>query len=555
MDLALAVSSFPSFDVRIAACECLKAYLHGHGPIRLHFLGRARDGHTSEQREADNILTILLEDSDERRTVDPYRQWIAAVLLFHLIYEDYEAKNLAMSVAEGDAEKGEEVVTCIQALSGNLISKAQKGDDDRVTIGYLMVLSGWLYEDPDAVNDFLQEGSIVQSLIQVVMQPSQQKILEAGLCAFLLGIIYEFSTKDSPIPRATLHEILTQRLGREQFNDKMTKLREHPFIRDFEVLPQGLSGDAAAGGLPDVYFDKTFVDFLKDNFSRVFRAVDRDPNIEVSVVGANGVQRGISRELVDSLRGQLEDRAQALQRAESELLSLERRLGQEQADHRRTKESAALELSRVRTINEHLHKTHEEEGAALRETHRRELDAAAREAERVLTEAKSEARRVREEAEASAAKVRTRHDEELRDLRAELDGRTRTLAKAERDHAQDLRTAHEEYEGKVTGLEARLKRADERADEAEERTQAAKQEAAEKEEARKMAQGELEDLLMVLGDLEEKRARDKVSVDLGLTDFGNWLTICQKRLKTLGQEISDREDDADEDDDGDDNVD
>ena len=509
LDLSLAVSAPQAFDARISACECLKSYFQGHAPIRIHFLTRARDGYLANENEPDNILSILLDEFDGRRAVDPYQQWIAAVLLFHLVYEDYDAKNLAMAIAEGDAEKGEEVVTCIQTLAGNLIAKAQKGDDERVTVGYLMLLSGWLYEDPDAVKDFLQEGSCVQNLVQIVLQPSQQRTLEAGLCAFLLGIIYEFSTKDCPIPRATLHEVLVGRLGREHFSDKMTRLREHPFIRDFEVLPRGATANQV-GGLPDVYFDKTFVDFLKDNFSRVLRAIDRDPTLEVSVV-ANGVQKGISRELVDSLKSQLDDRTQALQKAEAEILTLERKLGQEQMDHRKAKDSAAIEMGRVKTINESLQKNHEEETQKLRDGHARAISDATKSVERVVANVRDEARKIKEDNEAIAARVRARHEAELEDLNSERTRLERDLQKVTKDHAQDLNTANEEYESNRKALEARLGRAEERATEAEERAKEKEKELAEKEEVRKGVQGELDDLLMVLGDIEEKRTRDKVS--------------------------------------------
>lgn len=249
LDLGLAPSSTYAFDVRISACECLKAYLYGHAAIRLHFLRRAIDGHTSDQVEADNIITILLDDSEPSRGVDPYRSWVSAVLLFHLLYEDFEAKNIAMGVAEGDAENGEEVITCIQRLSSNLISGEQKDEDPRVSIGYLMILCGWLYEDHEAVNDFLGEGSNVQSIVQLITRHSQSRILVSGLCAFLLGIIYEFSTKDSPIPRATLHQILSTSLGREIYVDRITKLREHTMVRDFEVLHQNFASSLPGGCL------------------------------------------------------------------------------------------------------------------------------------------------------------------------------------------------------------------------------------------------------------------------------------------------------------------
>ena len=508
LDLALAPSSTFAFDVRLSACECLKAYLCGHAAIRLHFLRRAIEGHTSDEVEADNIITILLDDPESSRGMDPYRSWISAVLLFHLLYEDFDAKNIAMSVAEGDAENGEEVITCIQMLSSNLISGEQKDEDPRVSIGYLMILCGWLYEDHDAVNDFLGEGSNVQSIVQLITRNSQSRILVSGLCAFLLGIIYEFSTKDSPIPRATLHQILTSRLGREQYVDRITKLREHTMIRDFEVLHQG-SASSLPGGLPEVYFDRTFVDFLKDNFSRVMRAIDRPPGIEVAVV-ANGIQKGVSRELVDSLKSQVDAAEQTIQKLESDKLTLERRLGQEQADHRKAKDSATVELSRIKNINEALQRNHEEDMQITLQKHQQAQVATQRTHEASIQSLQKEMQRLSEAADADATRVRTRTDAEIDDLKSTVRRLRDELEKSSKEHAQDLHIAHEDYSTKISGLKSRLQRAEDKTNDAEARATRLQSEIDSKEEARKSAQTELEDMLMVLADLEEKRSRDKV---------------------------------------------
>lgn len=359
LDLTLSVSLLHAFDARLAACECIKAYFYNHPVIRTHFLRRAISGHTSGKDETANVLTALLRPADGNDSTDPYRYWLAAVLLFHLIFDDAEAKSFAMNVNEGDASNGEEVITCIQSIAANLITGIQQERDDRVLVAYLILLCGWLFEDPDAVNDFLGEGSNVQSLVQAVLQGDRGSILVQGLCAMLLGIVYEFSTKDSPIPRATLHPILVSRMGRDQYIDRLTRLRRHPILRDFEVLPQKL-GSASGGGLPEVFFDRTFVDFAKDNFSRLLRAIDRDPGMEIPVI-ANGVQKGISREMVDSLRSQLEEKDATLQKVQSDLLSLERQLGQERADSRRAKETALLDTARIKTVNEALQRHHEDD--------------------------------------------------------------------------------------------------------------------------------------------------------------------------------------------------
>ena len=506
IDLALVMSSINAFDVRLAACECLKAYFWEHAPIRLFFLNRAIKGHN--RHEDDNVLSILLEDSESGRGADPYRSWIAAVLVFHLLFEDFEAKNVAMAVSEGDASTGEEVVTCVQALSGNFISCEHKGEDERVSLGYLMVLCGWLYEDHDAVNDFLSEGSSVQSMVQLITQNNHSRPLVSGLCTFLLGIVYEFSTKDSPIPRATLQQILATRLGREQYVDKITRLREHPMIRDYEVLPQGLNS-SQFGGLPEVFFDKTFVDFLKDNFSRILRAIDRSPNLEVPVA-ANGVQKGISRELVDSLKAQVEDANQRIQKLEAELVNVERKLAQEQADHRKAKESATIEVTRIKSINEALQRNHEDDLQRIAKDHHLVQSNHQKASAEAMHAVQADMRRMKEENETAAARIRSRNDEEIEDLKSTICRLEGQLEKSSKEHVQDLQTAHEDYTSKFSDLEARLKRAEDKAADAEARSASLQGDVDTKEEARKIAQGELDDLFIVLGDLEEKRAKDKV---------------------------------------------
>lgn len=539
LDLALAPSSLYSFDIRLSACECLKAYLFGHAAIRLHFLRRAVEGQTEKRQEPDNIITILIDDPEAVRGVDPYRPWISSVLLFHLLYEDFDAKHLAMSVAEGDARNGEEVITCIQALSANLISGEQKGVDPRVSIGYLMILCGWLYEDHDAVNDFLGEGSNVQSIVQLVTQKSLSQVLVSGLCAFFLGVVYEFSTKDSPISRETLHQILTTRLGRELYVDRITKLREHPMVRDFEVLHQ-VYGSGQPGSLPEVYFDKTFMDFLKDNFSRVIRAIDRPPGIEVAVV-ANGIQKGVSRELVDSLKSRVDAAEQTIQKLESEKVNAERKLAQEQADHRKAKDSATVELNRIRNINEALQRNHEEDMHRTIQEQQRTLAERQESHEASTQSLQDEMQRAREDADAAATRFRVRNDAEINDLQNTIRLLRSELEKANKEHVQDLQTAHEDYSTKLSELQSRLQRAEDKANEAEIRATRLQRDLDNKEEARKSAQTELDDMLMVLGDLEEKRSRDKVWLWLWPQRRLFYSDLKQTRLRTLGGEVSDAE--------------
>ncbi|EGO56445.1 hypothetical protein NEUTE1DRAFT_83676 [Neurospora tetrasperma FGSC 2508] len=352
LDLILAVNSLMEFDLRMAACNCLKAYFNNHEEIRKHFLTRAIQGHKMQADELTNIFTTLLQPVPEQVTADPYRYWFAAVLMLHLVHENPTTKHLAMEVTEGDEASGEEVVTSIQTVASHLLRSVARNDDPRVIIGYLMLLLCWLFEDLDAVNDFLGEFTNLQGLIQAAVENPNGDIIVQGLSAMLIGVVYEFSTKDSPVPRAKVREMVMSRMGRDRYVDKLTRLRSYPLMRDYEILPQKLDLSLDQK-LPDVYLDDTFVEFFKDNYSRIIRAIDRDPGLEISVI-TNGVQKGISRELVDSLRAQLEEKDRALEDFAAEKASLTSQLGQEQADHRRTKEQSASDVHRANEAVEHM---------------------------------------------------------------------------------------------------------------------------------------------------------------------------------------------------------
>ena len=357
LDLTLSVPSLQVFDLRLAACQCIKAYLHNHSEIRQHFLRRAIEGHSSGADETANVLTTLLQPLDSSASVDPYRHWFAAVITLHLIYDNPEGKALAMAVTEGDAESGEEVVTSIQTITAHLVSGLLREDDERILVGYLMLLIGWLFEDLDGVNDFLGEGSNINALAEAVVRHPPRGVLVRGLCSMLLGTVYEFSTKDSPISRTRLHSVLLSKVSREKYVDTLAKLRSHELMRNFEVTPQKLDN---SGELPEVFFDATFVDFFKDNYNRLLRAIDRDPGMEISVV-TNGVQKGISREMVDSLRARLEEKEQALQEAVDSKTSLLAKLDHEQMEHRKSQEAVAAEIARIKSVNEALQRHHEED--------------------------------------------------------------------------------------------------------------------------------------------------------------------------------------------------
>lgn len=604
LDLALSTYTVSLFDVRYAAVEVIEAYIENHSDIRHHFLDRAIGGHKSGADETGNIVTILLGGPDAYRSSDPYRLWFAAIIALRLIYDDTECKDKLRSVSEGNEEEGEELVICIQILTGHLISSFQDGLDERICLAYLMLLSGWLFEDPAAINDLLSEGSTFQSLVALTSRPAKDRIFTQGLGAALLGIIYEFSTKDSPIPRTKLQPLLTSGLGREQYIQKLARLREHPALRDFEVIPQNLSTALMPGTLPEVHFDDLFVAFLKDNFSRLNRALDKDPKKEVVLQA----EAGVDRDVVDSLRSEINllrtELGDLKTNHENEMLVQERKLNGAMSDLHRAQD----EVQRVKNINEGLRRGHDEEMAGKEAEHRSVVERLRYEHSRSTQEAMTRATadynaldRQRREVEQTHGKKTQELERQLQVFERTVKGHEDTMARL-KSQLSELHTGKKESDEEVNKrggrimeienekavlqesldlananvrkleaqsqdnekllkearnvtdeirkelkdvqedamianeqvkeLQAKEKENEERVMTIEkEKTQHIKRlekDINQKEDARKAVQTELDDLFVVLGDVEEKRTRDK------------------RKLKELGVEVSDAEDDDDE---------
>lgn len=513
LDLTLCVHSLQAFDIRMAACECLKAYFYNHVGIREHFLRRAIDGHQSEIVESANVLTTLLRSPTEDLTVDPYRYWFAACIMLHLIFENATTKDLARKVTEGNEEEGEEVVTSIQIITSHLVASLSRSDDERITIGYLMLLLCWLFEDLDGVNDLLEEGSNVQRLIQTVVKNTSSETLVQGLCAMLLGVVYEFSTKDSPVPRGTLQTLLMTNMGRDRYIDKMGRLRAHPFVRDFEMIPQKL--DPSTGKLPEVYFDSMFVEFFKDNFSRILRAIDRDPGMEVSVI-TNGVQKGISRELVDSLRTQLDEKENALQECQASLAHLEQQLGQERADSRRLKETTSVDFIRLKALNESLQRNHEDEIRQLREQHGVLEAELQKHVETARKEAATEIERLQKKADAELqAKIEGYETQ----LRSKEEAYQTQLRSTEEDYKTQLRNKEEEYQ---TQLKLKDEQHQKDTEEVRKQTEEGRRRRqSEADRSTRRAEAEKADLKATISRLEVDLMKARRSCDFGRhTDLG-----------------------------------
>jgi chromosome segregation ATPase len=243
-----------------------------------------------------NIFKALLEYDPEAK-LNPYKIWFSSTILIYLINASEDAKEVVRGVTAGDEESGEEVLSAIQAMLSLLLTTLN-GQDERISIGYLMLLIVILYEDFESVDDFLSESSNLKALLQFLAQSSTQSLLVQGLVTILIGITFEFSSKDSPIPRVELHSLILKILGKDTYGFKISQFKENALFAEYKE-EDIFRPDKDETGLPRVFFSPIVVRLIKDNYYRIKNTLNQDPNL-----GSNG---RISYEKFELLQDQYHD--------------------------------------------------------------------------------------------------------------------------------------------------------------------------------------------------------------------------------------------------------
>jgi len=577
LDLVLVSSPSRPMELRSSACALIKAYFARHQRIKLHFLQRAIAGYTEGEDESSNVLSTLMVGP--QGLTDPLKFALASDILSQLLFDEPEAKKILLSVQEGDAEKGEDVVTATQMLSGHLLSSLQNDSDPQLSIAYLVLLITFLFDAPETINDCLAEGlSLVGGLISTANSVSNSQVsadplksLLPGLCAILLGTIYEFSTKDSPISRRTLHPLLISKLGRQKYFDALAQFRSNPAIRDYEFLPE--SG-APESEMISTLIDVAFVDWFKDEYGRLRRAIDRDPGIEV--IRKSEVE--VDRDVLDELRDTIKAKDEAIQRMENEGLTSRRRADSAAADQRREVQSLQsaqrgleAELDRIKRVNDALQRDHEADmqktqGELRSQIAQARLDARSQ-AETLQQQHSRELERLKGAHGASLASERSLWEDKARKA-AELAARELSIALAQRaeehrkaleqaaeehrvateqageDHRNQVSQLTQQHETTVNGLrsqiqehETTIKKREDALQDHEKATKGLKQEHQSTKTALEKIQSEHADAKKTIEQLEKEVQQGKRLQD-GLQDVN---TKAMSRVKTLNEEGKQKE--------------
>nr|CAG8501137.1 10257_t:CDS:10 [Entrophospora candida] len=291
ISVAVGAEYVESYQTRAAATYAFEAYTYNNISAQLVLASTLTpppdDNPNSEiisvkpQSAGSLLLSALLEWEDSE--ADPYVVWFASVILSHILKDNERAKEIARKLivednqdvnndvgngngtvfnsgmvdgnvsdntngnnynsgngnngvinndGYGDGGSNEKHVTLLNSVAKNLMMATRQNADVRVLIGYLCLLCVWLWDSPQCVKQFLSDSAHLQTLITPITQSSSVDARVQGLCAFLLGICYHFNhISDSLVSRSTLQPILHNRIGVDQFINRITRLRESPHFK------------------------------------------------------------------------------------------------------------------------------------------------------------------------------------------------------------------------------------------------------------------------------------------------------------------------------------
>ncbi|KDR75604.1 hypothetical protein GALMADRAFT_140233 [Galerina marginata CBS 339.88] len=263
--------------------------------------------------------------------------------------------------AEEPEEDDDEPQTLLQTLTENLSlallsrSRANTSDRearewDRYVVGYLCLLSQWLWEDPKSVKEFLDAGGL-GVLVEPINQTSEVDSVVPGLCAFLLGICYEYNREPGEITRSTIHPIIT-RLSVDTLVGQMGRFREDERFKnvgpDAIVLPfpptslqPTVKHTAADEG--EIWFDWAFIDFWKSNYYTVQRGFSSEPDQLSSSSGM--CQSAEAAMLIASLRDVIRQQSTEIEALQKRLKEVNTSTGPQAADLQKQVESLQSQLT------------------------------------------------------------------------------------------------------------------------------------------------------------------------------------------------------------------
>ncbi|KAK3579520.1 hypothetical protein CHS0354_028349 [Potamilus streckersoni] len=264
------------FSLRCAVLYCFQSFLYrnevGQSQIVQTLLPTSVDANTIS---AGQLLCGGLFSPDS------LSNWFAAVALLHAILGNITQKEQLLRVQLATS-LGNPPVTLLQQCC-NILAQ---GGRFQTRIGLLMLLSTWLADSPIAVSHFLYNTSNVPYMISQVSASDveENESLVHGLCAFILGICVRFNDdQNETFTMASLRQVIERRIGLETFTDKLNQVPKH------ECYTRAIKN-------PHINYKQPSESVFDHEFTKLFK------KLEGEVLNALSTSREQSKKQIPSLK-------------------------------------------------------------------------------------------------------------------------------------------------------------------------------------------------------------------------------------------------------------
>lgn len=156
------------FAIRASAVYAFQCFVYKNSDAQIGLVAtlvpppgiNPNDDDSAIAESGGSLLITSLFDLDSGRK-DPWSIWFATVMLSHVLHDNIEAKRLLLTQKiTGDEE--EDSVALLHKVVFLVLNASRQNVDVMIILGILCLLATWLYDCPEAIEEFVSEGTNIQ---------------------------------------------------------------------------------------------------------------------------------------------------------------------------------------------------------------------------------------------------------------------------------------------------------------------------------------------------------------------------------------------------------
>ncbi|EGC39295.1 hypothetical protein DICPUDRAFT_147928 [Dictyostelium purpureum] len=211
--------------------------------------------------------------------------WFASVVLLYMLKDSVHTKDqllkMPLEVPKSSAAAEKQPLTLFTKLMESLLNTKKHDIDPTIKIGLLKLLSVWLDQSPNSIQEFFKGPQNLAFLVELILSPSTVSTSSTGnpsaslqphiqgLAALILGICAQYMNDETAEQnRSNLSSIINHRITINIFKDKLDTVRKSDQFTNAEQSEDTFDPSSSSAKTIVLYdFDYTL--FFKDIYDKI----------------------------------------------------------------------------------------------------------------------------------------------------------------------------------------------------------------------------------------------------------------------------------------------